>query len=64
MDFLCVQFQFTTKQIIIEIILANITVEIIGETVVEIILTEKNSRNKNFKKTITKNIRLKNMVLI
>lgn len=51
MDFLCVQFQFTTKQkieIIIEIILVNITLEIIGETVVEIILTAKNSRNKNF----------------
>ena len=60
MDFLCVQFQFTTKQIIV----ANITVEIIGETVVEITLTAKNSVNKNFRKTITKNIRLKNMVLI
>ena len=35
-------------EIIIEIILVNITLEIIGETVVEIILTAKNSRNKNF----------------
>ena len=51
-------------EIIIEIILVNITVEIIGETVVEITLTAKNSVNKNFRKTITKNIRLKNMVLI
>ena len=35
-------------EIIIEIILANITVEIIGKTVVKITLTEKNGRNKNF----------------
>ena len=51
-------------EIIIEIILANITAEIIGKTVVEITLTEKNGRNKNFRKQSQKNIRIKNMVLI
>lgn len=51
-------------EIIIEIILANITAEIIGKTVVEITPTAKNSRNKNFRKQSQKNIRIKNMVLI
>ena len=51
-------------EIIIELIPANITLEIIGETDVEITPTTKNSRNKNLRKTITKNIRLKNVVLI
>lgn len=37
-------------EIIIELIPANITLEIIGETVVEITLTAKNSRNKNLEK--------------
>ena len=34
------------------------------KTVVEITPTTKNSRNKNLRKTIIKNIRLKNVVLI
>lgn len=43
-------------EIIIELIPANITLEIIGETVVGITLTVKNSRNKNFKEIVTRKI--------